>query len=59
MTVQCCVCKKVKIDDSWMNTGNEHRRDVSHTYCPTCLRTEATSMAAERRQANMANPVTA
>lgn len=38
MIVQCCVCKKIRIDQSWrMPRGHflpsEH---ISHGYCPEC-----------------------
>ena len=45
MTVQCCVCKKVKVNESWMTTAGNRLREVSHTYCPVCL--GATKVAME------------
>lgn len=39
MTVQCCVCGKVKKDDgTWCqeNIPEEEMKFVSHTYCPRC-----------------------
>ncbi|MCF6285564.1 MAG: hypothetical protein L3K26_10290 [Candidatus Hydrogenedentes bacterium] len=59
MTVQCCVCKKVKVDEAWKTTGIDHPREVSHTYCPTCFTMAQATMATERHQANIAHPVTA
>ena len=59
MTVQCCVCKKVKVEESWTITGIDRPKDVSHTYCPVCLRQSQAAMAAERLRANVTQPVTA
>jgi sRNA-binding protein len=37
MTVQCCVCKKERVDGAWRPACEVEHRQVSHTYCPTCL----------------------
>lgn len=59
MTVQCCVCKKIKQEDSWKNASLVRPQEVSHTYCPACLRASEAAMAIERLQANAAHPVIA
>ncbi len=59
MTVQCCVCKKIKLEDSWTKSQLERPHDVSHTYCPACLRVSEAAMAIERLQANAVHPLTA
>lgn len=58
MTIQCCVCKKVKVEESWTSNATERAGDVSHTYCPVCLRQSKATMAAERLRANATQPVT-
>jgi ribosomal protein L44E len=35
MTVQCCVCRKYRVKNSWKRAANVEG-DVSHTYCPVC-----------------------
>jgi len=36
MTVQCCKCKRVRINNRWTAaTGKE--AVVSHSYCPKCF----------------------
>lgn len=47
MTVQCCVCAKVKIDGKWIHDAIKHPHDVSHTYCPMCLEHSLAAMRAE------------
>jgi hypothetical protein len=37
MTVQCCMCKMVRIDGEWNHHHQALRGDTSHTYCPVCL----------------------
>ncbi len=59
MTVQCCVCKKIKHEDSWTKAQLELPHEVSHTYCPVCLRASEAAMAVERLKANAAHPVIA
>lgn len=53
MTLQCCVCKKVNIDGSWVYDGHGGRADASHTYCPYCLKDSVTELAYERRRADL------
>ncbi|HPO15206.1 MAG TPA: hypothetical protein PLI09_17315 [Candidatus Hydrogenedentes bacterium] len=53
MTVQCCVCAKVKEDNHWVHRHVERPKDVSHTYCPNCLEQSLNVMRKElaaRRQ---------
>ena len=35
MTVQCCVCRKYRVDDNWKKNAKVDG-NVSHTYCPIC-----------------------
>lgn len=35
MTVQCCVCRKYRVKNSWKDIAKVDG-DVSHTYCPGC-----------------------
>jgi len=35
MLVQCCVCKRVEMGDSW-KPADGVIYDASHTYCPDC-----------------------
>jgi len=40
MTVQCCVCGKVRKENgSWCQEDipEEEMESVSHSYCPSCL----------------------
>ena len=55
MTVQCCKCKKVRVDDEWVRPGGAPDANTSHTYCPVCfemtiseLRAEAADLASDR-----------
>lgn len=57
MTLQCCVCKKVKDDETWKLEDRIHRTDVSHTYCPICLKASVAAMAIERQHADIVQPV--
>ena len=38
MVVQCCVCKKIRIDGVWRASDPSAPRfeEVSHGYCPSC-----------------------
>ena len=53
MTIQCCVCKKTKMDDDWRNQPVAAGQDISHTYCPTCLIETVTALATERSSAGV------
>ena len=38
MTVQCCVCKRIREGGQWLEWADNSfpERNVSHTYCPLC-----------------------
>lgn len=37
MTVQCCVCKKIRVSPSiWKISEEEIHEEVSHGYCEPC-----------------------
>ncbi len=36
MEIQCCECRRVRVDGMWISRKDGSRR-VSHTYCPVCL----------------------
>ena len=36
MTIQCCKCKRIRVDGQWFTSAEPLGSDVSHTYCPTC-----------------------
>lgn len=36
MNIQCCKCKKVKLDGKWHHVTHELEGMTSHTYCPVC-----------------------
>lgn len=39
LRVECCVCRKVRIDSLWVreDPDSSRQKDTSHTYCPSCL----------------------
>ena len=37
MTIQCCVCQRVRERGQWKDQVPERDGLVSHTYCPKCL----------------------
>jgi len=39
MVVQCCVCKRIRVEDNWVGVANPESiaRTASHGYCPTCF----------------------
>ena len=57
MTIQCCVCNKVEEKGKWIYPKETPPKNVSHTYCPTCLKASLMAMQAERRAADKAVPV--
>lgn len=63
MTVQCCVCKRVKAEGPapWHKLGAEDPvpAHVSHTYCPACLRASVGAMRREFAQAETVQPLAA
>lgn len=38
MVVQCCVCKKIRVEDAWkaVELYAALPTDMSHGYCPAC-----------------------
>ena len=50
MTVQCCVCDKVReVDGEWSSRSlNAMEKNVSHTYCPKCHAKAKASLKRER-----------
>jgi len=36
MTVQCCKCKKVRLNREWIAPLAPPQGMVSHSYCPVC-----------------------
>lgn len=62
MTVQCCVCKRVKSEGPapWHKPLQApHGTVVSHTYCPSCLRASVGAMKMELAAADCAQPLAA
>lgn len=59
MTIQCCVCKKVKEGEGWKLEGLVGRPDASHTYCPHCFKNAMTALRAEQRRKRLAQSVVA
>jgi hypothetical protein len=63
MTVQCCVCKRVKAEGPapWHPAPTDRPVGpvVSHSYCPSCLRASLSAMQLELAQADLAHPLAA
>lgn len=59
MHVQCCVCKKFKKNEEWMETPSHSQEfreaKISHTYCPHCL-SQAMEEIKRERQAATSGP---
>ena len=36
MKVQCCKCKRVKLNGSWVYATQHIHEPISHGYCPKC-----------------------
>lgn len=37
MIVMCCVCKKIKVDEVWVESDMKiEEMEISHGYCPVC-----------------------
>jgi ssDNA-binding Zn-finger/Zn-ribbon topoisomerase 1 len=53
MTVQCCVCRKYRVNDSWKKNTKVDER-VSHTYCPKCKTEAMKSLLGKKNVAVMA-----
>ncbi len=39
MTIQCCDCKRVRVDGTWTTPARDIAGPVSHSYCPVCAET--------------------
>lgn len=52
MTVQCCVCRRVKDEGRWSRRDTGRNEEVSHTYCPACLHESIRQMEAEGVKVN-------
>lgn len=39
MIIQCCVCHKIRSEETWLEIVNEAICDkvISHGYCPACF----------------------
>lgn len=56
MVIQCCVCKKVRVNGHWREVPTQRIKDlVSHGYCPRC----AEEAFAEIRQMRADTPLQA
>jgi len=38
MKTVCCVCRKLKAKDDWVDTDREETPTDSHGYCPKCAK---------------------
>ncbi len=54
MTIQCCVCKKVRVEDAWKRQAAPPEAEVSHTYCPACRDRTMNTLKAEQQVAPLA-----
>lgn len=36
MTIQCCDCKRIRVDGAWTTPSTDIAGPVSHSYCPVC-----------------------
>lgn len=59
MTVQCCICKKVKEENTWVGRVPHVPREVSHTYCPQCLELSKAAMVREMAPTRNTTPALA
>ncbi len=59
MTVQCCVCKKVKEDNQWVRRAVQTPGAISHSYCPHCLELSLQAMRTELARRRTAATATA
>jgi hypothetical protein len=50
MTVQCCKCKRVRVENEWTRPLSAPPDAVSHTYCPVCFEEARTEMLADVAQ---------
>jgi hypothetical protein len=49
MTVQCCVCRKYRVDDRWKKNADIDG-SVSHTYCPVCKKEAMKSFNSNKKE---------
>lgn len=58
MTVQCCVCKRVREGKAWYVTNLPERAlgPVSHGYCPVCAARAYEELRAEAQRIKMTPP---
>lgn len=54
MTVQCCVCKRVKQENEWVGRMLQPTLNVSHSYCPQCFEDSKLVMLTEMAAARAA-----
>lgn len=47
MTIQCCMCKRVRVGDGWESSHEAHATPSS-TYCPVCFDRYSRELAVER-----------
>ncbi len=52
MTVQCCVCRKVRVAGEWTQNSMDASLQLSHSYCPVCLGETQAQFEAERMLMN-------
>ncbi len=52
MTVQCCVCKRVREGKAWyvMNVPEQALAPISHGYCPVCASRAFAELRAEAKR---------
>lgn len=51
MTVQCCKCKRIRVNGRWLPAASAAGCAVSHSYCPECLFEANVEMFNERASA--------
>lgn len=58
MTIQCCQCRKVRVEDRWVAPDPPIVRDehVSHGYCPDCAATAMNEFARFRANRAASSP---
>lgn len=58
MTIQCCVCRKVRDDHGWSSAATEAKPEqTSHGYCPACLKDVYRQIKAARYRALVPKPI--
>jgi hypothetical protein len=51
MTVQCCKCKRIRVNGHWLPATSAKPGSTSHSYCPECLFEATVEMFNERASA--------